>query len=75
MISLNELEQPEYYIVESNIIAESMQKGYQLWIQEEGKKDKRHETTMRKFAFDTSRVNNILGLKSDDYKDQWDKLK
>ena len=75
LISLNELEQPEYYIVESTIIAESMKKGYQQWIQEEGKKDKRHETTMRKFAFDVSGVNNVLGLKSVDYKNRWDKLK
>ena len=75
LISLNELEQPEYYIVESAQIAESMTKGYQQWIQEEGKKDKRHETTMRKFAFDVSGVNNVLGLKSEDYKDKWDKLK
>lgn len=75
LISLNELEQPEYYIVESNLIAESMQKGYQLWIQEEGKKDKRHETTMRKFAFDASKVNNFLALQQEDYKDKWDKLR
>lgn len=75
LLCLNELEQPEYYIVESELIAESMQKGYQQWIQEEGKKEKRHETTMRKFAFDVLSVNNVLGLKSDDYKDKWEKLK
>lgn len=75
LISLNELEQPEYYIVESALIAESMKKGYQQWLQEKGKKEKRHETTMRKFAFDVLGVNNVLGLKSDDYKDKWEKLK
>lgn len=75
LLCLNELDQPEYYIVESELIAESMQKGYQQWIQEEVKKDKRHETTMRKFAFDVSGVNNVLGLKSVDYKNRWDKLK
>lgn len=52
LLCLNELEQPEYYIVESELIADNMQKGYQQWLQEEGKKEKRHETTMRKFAFD-----------------------
>ena len=52
-----------------------MQKGYQQWLQEEGKKEKRHETTMRKFAFDVLGVNNVLGLKSYDYKDKWEKLK
>ena len=74
LLCLNELEQPEYYIVESELIADSMQKGYQQWLQEEGKK-KRHETTMRKFAFDVLGVNNVLGLKSYDYKDKWEKLK
>ena len=75
LLCLNELEQPEYYIVESELIADSMQKGYQQWLQEEGKKEKRHETTMRKFAFDVLGVNNVLGLKSYDYKDKWEKLK
>ena len=75
LISLNELEQPEYYIVESNLIAQSMKEGYQQWIQQEGKKGKRKETTMRKFAFDISGVNNVLKLKSKDYKEKWDKLK
>ncbi|MDO4608701.1 MAG: hypothetical protein Q4B40_05880 [Clostridia bacterium] len=75
LISLNELEQPEFYIIESDLIAKSMKKGYQQWIQEEGKADKRHETPMRKFAFDVTGVNNILGLNSQDYKNKWDKLK
>ena len=75
LLCLNELEQPEYYIVESELIADNMQKGYQQWLQEEGKKEKRHETTMRKFAFDVLGVNNVLGLKSYDYKDKWEKLK
>ncbi len=75
LISLNDLGQPEYYIVESNLIADSMQKGYQLWIQDEDKKGTRHETTMRKFAFDVHGVSNVLGLKAEDYKDKWDKLK
>ena len=75
LLCLNELEQPEYYIVESELIANNMQKGYQQWLQEEGKKEKRHETTMRKFAFDVLGVNNVLGLKSYDYKDKWEKLK
>lgn len=75
LLCLNELEQPEYYIVESELIADSMQKGYQQWLQEEGKKEKRHETTMRKFTFDVLGVNNVLGLKSYDYKDKWEKLK
>ena len=75
LLCLNELEQPEYYIVESELIADNMQKGYQQWLQEEGKKEKSHETTMRKFAFDVLGVNNVLGLKSYDYKDKWEKLK
>lgn len=73
-ISLNELEWPDYYIVESALVAQSMKLGYQLWINGGGN-GKRHETTMRKFTFDVTGVNNVLGLKSEDFKNKWDKLK
>ncbi len=75
LISLNELEQPEFYIIESDKIAKSIKEGHKQWLRAEGKADKRHETSMRKFVFDVTGVNNILDLKSQDYKDRWDKLK
>lgn len=74
-ISLNELEEPEYYIVESDLIAESMREGYKRWITDDKTGEKRHETTMRKFAFEVSEYNNCLGLKDVDFKSRWDKLK
>lgn len=74
-ISLNELEQPDFYILESKLIAESMKKGYKAWILGDKTGKKRHETSMRKFSFKTSPTNNILNLKSEDFKDRWDKLK
>ena len=73
-ISLNELDPPEYYIVESKTIARSAKEGYALWIKQ-GKDGKRKETKMRKFTFCTSKYDNILGLKAEDFKDKWDKMK
>ena len=75
LISLNELEYPEYYIVESKLVAKSVAEGYKLWIQNDGKNGKRQETTMRKFTFNSSKYDNILCLKEEDFKDNWDKLK
>lgn len=73
LIALNELDTPDYYIIESKYIAESLSKGYQMWLNKEGKNHK--DTTMRKFAFDVQGVDNIRGLKSVDFKSKWDKLK
>lgn len=74
-LSLNGLEQPEYYIIESKLVAQSVKEGYDLWIHGEGKKGKRKDTTMRKFTFENSKYDNILCLKSEEYKNKWDKLK
>ena len=73
LIALNELDAPDYYIIESKYIAESLSKGYQMWLNEEGKN--RKDTSMRKFTFDIQGVDNIRGLKSEDFKSKWDKLK
>lgn len=74
-IVLNELEQPRYYIVESSLVATSMQKGYKKWIDDDKTGKKRHETSMRKFAFTISAYDNYLGLKAEDFESKWDKLK
>ena len=68
---MNDEESPDYYIVESETIAESIEKGYKLWMSD----GKHKETTMRKFTFYTSKYDNILCLSDEDYKDKWDKLK
>ena len=75
LLCLNDFEQPEYYIVESELIAKSVKIGHDLWLNTEGKHGKRQETTMRKFTFNTSEYDNVLGLNGEDYKDNWDKLK
>lgn len=75
LISLNEFEQPEYYIIESSLIAKSVSEGYKLWIQSEGKNRKHQETTMRKFTFNASKYDNALCLSEEDFKGKWDKLK
>jgi len=75
LISLNELECPEYYIIESNLVAKSVTEGYKLWIQHDGKNGKPKETPMRKFTFNSSKYDNILCLKAEDFKDNWKKLK
>ena len=75
LLCLNELEQPEYYIVESELLAKSVKNGHDLWLNTEEKHGKRQETTMRKFTFNVSKYDNILCLKGEDFKDRWDKLK
>ena len=74
-ILLNDLEQPQYYIVESELIAESMREGYKRWITGDKTGKKRHETSMRKFTFEISEYSNCLGLKYEDFESNWDKLK
>lgn len=75
LLSLNELDQPEYYIIESELVAKSVKDGHDLWLNTEGKYGRHQETTMRKFTFNTSKYDNILCLKGEDFKDKWDKLK
>ena len=74
-IVLNELEQPEYFVVESELVATSMRKGYKNWIAGDKTGQKRHETSMRKFGFTVSEYDNCLGLKAEDFESKWDKLK
>ena len=75
LLSLNELDQPEYYIIESELLAKSVKDGHDLWLHTEGKHGKRQETTMRKFTFNTSQYDNVYELQGEDFKDKWDKLK
>lgn len=74
-ISLNEHDAPEYYIVESKLVAISVKQSHQKWLDTPGRNGQKHkDTSMRKFGFDASR-DNVLGLRSEDYKSNWDCLK
>ena len=67
---------PDYYIIESKYIAESITQGHKEWLATKGKGGKEHkDISMRKFTFDVKGVQNIRGLKSEDFKSRWDKLK
>ena len=70
-VSLNGKAFPSYYIVESSLVADNVRDGYAKWIKEGEHK----ETTMRKFTFKTAPYDNIHGLKAEEFKDKWDKLK
>lgn len=74
-VSLNEQDAPEYYIVESKLVAESVRVSHANWLNTPGKYGQPHnDTTMRKFGFGPIR-DNVLGLKADDFKSNWDCLK
>lgn len=50
-VSLNELDTPEYHIVPSKIVAETIRTGHQNWLNTPGKKGQKHnDTSMRKFS-------------------------
>ena len=60
-VSLNELDTPEYHIVPSKIVAETITNYHQNWLNELGKKgQKRNDTSIRIFLD-----------KEDTYRDQW----
>lgn len=49
-VSLNELEIPEYHIVPSKIVAESITASHKKWLETPGKKGQKHnDNSMRKF--------------------------
>ena len=74
-VVLNELQYPEYYIMESKFVAESIKKSHQDFLSKK-KKDgtPTKDTRIRKFSFVIDKY-NPLSLKSEDFKDKWDKLK
>lgn len=64
-VSLNELDAPEYHIVQSEVVAETIKKTHQNWLNTPGKKGQQHND------------NNIRTFedKADIYLDRWDLLK
>lgn len=63
-VSLNELETPEYHVVPSKIVADTISKEHQLWLETPGKKGQPHKDTNIRNFFD----------KDDIYLDRWDLL-
>ena len=63
-VSLNELDTPEYHIVPSKIVADTISKDYQNWLQTPGKNGQQHNPTNIRNFFD----------KEDIYLDRWDFL-
>lgn len=64
-VSLNELETPEYHIVPSKEVADSIKNHHKIWLDTPGKKGQKHnDNPMRKF--------NDAG---DKYLDRWDILR
>lgn len=59
-VSLNELETPEYHIVPSNIVAETIKKEHQKWLDTPGRNGQKHnDNPMRKFSdYDNKYLNN-----------------
>lgn len=50
-VTLNELEPPEYHIVPSRILAETIKQSYQEWLNTPGKKGQAHnDTNIRNFT-------------------------
>ena len=63
-VSLNELDVPEYHIVPSKIVAETITKEHKKWLDTPGKSGKKHNDTNIRNFFD----------KNDIYLDRWDLL-
>lgn len=64
-VSLNELESPEYHIVPSKIVADTIRKNHEKWLNTPGKKGQKHNNTNIREFYDLE----------DTYLDQWELLK
>lgn len=63
-VSLNNLDAPEYHIVPSKIVADTITVEYQKWLQTPGLKGQKHNPTSMRDFWD----------KNDDYLNRWDYL-
>lgn len=64
-VALNELDNPEYHIVPSNIVATTLKEGHKEWLATPGKNGRVHNENMIRNFFD----------KEDLYLNKWDYLK
>ena len=74
-VCLNDKLMPDYYILPSHLVAKSIKKSHENFlngiITKNGKKGT--DTPIRKFGFDIEKY-NPYGLKADDYKSKWESL-
>ena len=64
-VSLNELDTPEYHIVPSNVVADTIKTAHQVWLHTPGQKGQKHnDINIRTFED-----------KDDTYLNRWDLLK
>lgn len=64
-VHLNNLEQPDYYIVPSSVVADTITNDHKKWLETPGRKGQKHkDNKMRKFNLETSNV----------YKGKWELL-
>lgn len=64
-VSLNELDNPEYHIVPSSIIAKQIKERHQKWLNTPGKKDQKHNDNSIRVFEDKENI----------YLNRWDLLK
>ena len=64
-VSLNQLDAPEYHIVPSKIVAETIKNDYEMWLSEPGRNGQIHKDTSLRNFYD----------KNDIYKDKWGLLR
>ena len=76
LVCLNEKDMPDYYILPSSKVAESIKASHQAFLNgltnKTGKKG--NDTSIRKFSFEIEKY-NPFGLKPVDYKSKWEILK
>lgn len=64
-VILNGLDMPQYYIVPSKIVAETVKKEYEEWLKQPGSKGQPHKD---------NNVRNFISY-NDEYKDNWNVLR
>ena len=75
LVCLNEMESPDYYILPGYIVAKSVRKTHENFLNGVTTKDgkKGTDTNIRKFSFEIDKY-NPYHLNADDYKSNWESL-
>lgn len=64
-VSLNELDNPEYHIVPSRVVADTIKKDYEQWLGQVGENGQKHNDTSLRSFYD----------KESKFKDKWELLR
>ena len=73
-VSLNELAPPDYYIINSELVAKSIKESHSNWIKTKKSNGTfNKDTSIRKFSFEIPKF-NPLNLKADYYKSKWNSM-